>query len=74
MCPTSSSRMALGNDGGIRTQGMGTSALVRKLDQYKQPVGMGDLGMAAKARAWYVVPQVAFSWISGTRHSKDVGS
>jgi len=30
---------------------VGTSALVRKLDQRKQPVGMGDLGIAAKAIA-----------------------
>lgn len=53
---------------------MGTSALVRKLDQRKQPVGMADLGIAAKAIAWDIVPQVAFSWVSGTQRSKNVGS
>lgn len=55
-------------------RGVGTSALIRKLDQREQPVGTGDLGPAAKARAWPIVPQVAFSWISGTQHSKNAGS
>lgn len=67
-------KMALENDGGIVTRSVGASALVRKLDQHRQHVGTGDPGVTAKAMAWHTVPQGAFSLISGTQHSKNVGS
>lgn len=66
--------MALENDNGIMLQSVGASDLVRKLDQPRQHVGTGDLGVTAKAIAQHIVPHVAFSLISGTQHSKNVGS
>lgn len=53
---------------------MGAYGLIRELDQHKQPVGAKDLGVAAKATAWHIVPKVTFSLTSDTQHSTNVGS